>query len=1212
MSTVQEIFSKRDTTCGVPNGLQIALDTLAYGQNIPLRILNVQNLKNVPRLIKGFVCSPSGQTLLKSEISLLKNCTDAEYNTKTEFLYCPKVWNAGVQWVLSLANVDKQKPDNFFADLNIEQVILWRTSLLVLLPHIERKVWLTAMGNPLPGHVISRMVEHWALYVLCWTYSVNSRFDEAIPENEVSIEISNVLGVKNYTLRSSLQWSTVDNNNNKLSYALVTGPFWQKSDQDVTAESRFLHLSNSEIRHQAFIEKFNTFVLAASSLEGWVDAYSKSPQDQEIADGFASRLDFTQEEVILRSDSAHRSLVKYLLPSQIDSNITYSQISRANWESIAVLSCWLARWDDLLQRIFDRAIPNTDKKLRLAIEGHSIGLELSLLSSADQSSKLQWQLEFKVVHAEEFKSNFTLLNNWLKLNEVGVFIDDPEMFFNRLRERQNASWTAQIVAVNNLLSRQTPKESDAEDGSYNLKNHDLVGQDDIRSNENKIPLGEGVDEVGHLLRGYAGRICQHLLGMIRADVADIYWMDYSQTPPRLVHAGGYATKLAHRIDRTKIHRSFDKWAWRPDGEAGADIPPAKCLGESESQAYRVAFLQQAEFVPNKYKSDKSAYFESYPEPKPKSGVGVPLLINGRTVGVLTFAGLHAKQFDDRVLIPLRRAAQLIGQTLYQASLLWHMRQLNWLVTHTSFSIWKQHDVENQFNPLKKISECLTNVFLCRAVHIWLQAPENATKYLLHGYNNPVLFKCQQKSEDNKLLWVDLKEKPLFIYKQIIDLGTKVDLMRAYSCFVLDKAKNEPKTKGFFTVARHIKNCKDQQGLDFETTYTQEQAAKGMWLHEDFINADTSTYEQTSQSHATHRSSIFTTHGLNDMMACVLMKDDSRKKSNFQAIGVLTLHDVSKNNENIATCQSAIPPQPWSTAWAPIVSHIQTYLPYLFQQVDLLNSPVENMRRFLLHSVRSELIPVRDNMRQLRSEGIEALHPNGIVRRRLREMGLLNYKAISGSDSGEIFSVEQHLDRTWAASQRLVDDVPEHNINRLIVLIEKHAELAELGAKPSLSERYFDIKSNLESAIEEHSRAFQEKNLIPSIEGFRRPLSIRVEKMWWGQLISNLVENAAKYAIERYSITWQRSVRSLTFSNIGYYDPEIDEPERLLRAGVRGSAAAKGNVNGLGLGLWGIPLLCELLDIRFQFTIHPQSATLLTNRILAEYRFVLTLPDRLFI
>jgi hypothetical protein len=36
------------------------------------------------------------------------------------------------------------------------------------LPHLERQIWLTEFGNHLPAHALSRMLEHWSLYVLLW------------------------------------------------------------------------------------------------------------------------------------------------------------------------------------------------------------------------------------------------------------------------------------------------------------------------------------------------------------------------------------------------------------------------------------------------------------------------------------------------------------------------------------------------------------------------------------------------------------------------------------------------------------------------------------------------------------------------------------------------------------------------------------------------------------------------------------------------------------------------------------------------------------------------------------------------------------------------------------------------------------------------------------------------------------------------------------
>ncbi len=1207
---VKDIWD-RDSQNGVPHGLQIAIDTLAYGQNIPLRILDINNLVNLDVVISELIHNNDANILIRQEILALRNLSSSDFETTTKFLFDKTKLEQYSDWVLSLSNSTNDLSISY--NFDNDEHNLWKSVMLVLLPHIERKIWLSAMGNPLPGHAISRMVEHWALYILCWMYRNADQFkDPELGANTLKGQpnalIHKVLGIENYTLLVSRSWRTSEVSEKK--YKLVSGPFWQKSiigsTQPNNEKNTFCSSDKSQDRHKRFIDKFNTFIIEAKKQQHWTDAYSKSPLDQEIEDGFSSRVDLTNDEAQLRTKSAYRALTHYLLKSDVKINpVKDAPISRANWETMAALCCWLSRWDALLKKIccMSHPLSATDdiKVLRIALDGHRVGLVIQ------PNTEAEWRVEFVDTNNSglAFRSNFDDLRKKVQEIHDGINIDDPEMFFNRLRERQNAAWTAQIVAINNLLSRQTPKINDSSGSENGSTSHEL-GADDIRD-PTKPRLGSKVDEVGHLLRGYAGRICHHLIGMIRADVADIYWLDYSQTPPRLIHAGGYANKLVHRVNRSKIHTLFDEWAWRDYASENSISCPAR-QRKSESQAYRAAYSHKADVVPNDdANSNQNAYFDPYPEPKPQSGIGIPLLINGRSVGVLTFAGMHTKQFDDRVLIPLRRAAQLIAQSLYQSSLLWHMRQLNWSSTHTPYFHWKKHDAENGFNPLRQISECLTNVFLCRAVHIWLQHKSRRTHYELFGYNHIAVFNHSEISQHTSTS-TSLEIAPSFDWEHRNNEHSGMQkLTRAYACFALDKSLSSKEDLGHFTVARYVADHAN-------TEYTSTQASKGMWLHDDFIEV----VGNYSESHGSYRKSIFKTHGLNDMLACVLLQDKDSSSYGHQPIGVLTLHDTNSNIDS-ESLNYELPPQPWSTAWAPTVAHIQTYLPYLLTQVELLSSPLENIRQFLIHSVKSNLTVIRSNMTAINDTAPETFKPNGIVRRYLSEIRqsitsntITADIKIKDEIQHKIYAIENHIGKSYQTMQNLMDRETEASIQRLILLIEKQKDLAQIGIARSDDATDHDLEKFLQKKVNELFDKFKSNGVDPKVNPFNRPIFIHIDYLWWDQLVSNLIENAAKYAVERYEITWKHSNKCLIFSNTGHFDGSKDIRDELLAQGVRGSAARNTKEDGLGLGLWGVNLLCKILNIEFSFDIYPQSATLKNAQPLAEYRFTLKLPSTILI
>lgn len=1147
---------------------QVAVDTIAYGQNIPFRLLMVDKLQNLPGEIGKLVKSEEGKLLLADE-----NLNQPIGISPGDLakLYDPGIVKLGADWVLSLAtNEPKVRP--------LELPARWESAILRILPHLERAVWLTELGNALPAHALARMLDHWALYVLFWCYVNRTKFDPDTQDKTGSdASIDNVLGIDHYCVRVGSSFEIAgptrpdDASFRMYRCVPVVGPFWQSCASQTC----------QVVDHEKFIGTFNLFVDQVAKLPGWDEAREIKPSDTELRDALQSRVDLTCDEATLRASSCQRALVDYFLNAEVSQELVDGKcLTRTDWETAAGYCCWLARWDQLLTAFEKRRSTTTTAcpGYLMTLCGHEIALELRH-GDAQANGVRQWSLTLlrttELTHDENLCGVEKLKELILEVMP-GVHIDSPEMFFNRTRERQNAAWAAQIIAVNNLINSHGDIQQ--------------IGKDDVLGALNE-PQGCRVEEASHLLRGYGGRVCHYLLSMARADVADVYWLDYAQVPPRLVHVGGYARMLAHRVRRQEIHRQFDEKCWKDESKGSQGASEASLGVKSRSQAYRVTATlgedppaeQQVQGWGDQAQSDASelesqpayAYFDSYAFPKPIDAMALPLLVNGRVVGALTLAGINTGQFDRRLFVPLRRVANLLAQTIYQASQLWQMRQLNWLVTHVRFETWRQHDEDNQFNPLKKISACLCNVFLCRAVHIWLKREDDDSVYELHGYNKEDIFRPNGNA---------LKDPPLFEYEPCRDASKSQSLSRAFVTFALDAAQYESEAKGRYVQARY------SGGTPNTANYKTASALNGMMLGADYLHS----YDTR---HGCFRSEIFATHGMNDMMAFALLRTSTDNPQHVELLGGVTLHDsYSQPAEGAESTGS----RPWPTAWAPVVAHVQTYLPYLLSQVELLHNPMEHVRRFLLHAGRSELLAVRDNIVQLRHHARDSLKPDGIVRQRVRQLqAKLEATNIS---AGEAFAIEQHLDAAWAASTRLISDSFINNLAFMVKAIERHRDVADLNVFIEAGPQWIDLKESLQGLLT--GQQTMRQGLNPTLEGFSAKTEVFLPQIWWEQIAKNLIENAGKYARDMYNVAWSASENRLRFENHARFDSILDTPDKLLRYGVRGSAARAyiGKIgertgpsqpaqHGFGIGLWGVQLLCELCSITFTMQIKPLEKTI---------------------
>jgi signal transduction histidine kinase len=1175
--------------------LQIAIDTIAYAHNVPLRLLLPERLADLPRVIADLLREPSVRAVLASDAPEMQAVDHARLGD-------PALIALARDWILRLPQESIAPPEALPAH--------WLQGALALLPYIERKVWLTEMGNPLPAHALCRMQDHWSLYVLMWTW----KHAESLRRPDTLLTSAlEVPGLEVRTLRSFVLYRP--DGVEQLCLPVVGPYFVAPEDMDAATD------------RDAFCDRFECFVGNVVQIDRDRDGRTHTvPLREELKDALGTRIGLTPSEAALRSATTAHTL-ELLRNARIGDIGFADAMSRADWEVVAALCSWLARWDDVL-------IPEISDGQQVLL-GHNgdvptLLVDLDADSAIDRRAKPR--VRVTIVSRRLAPASALALGSLLRRIDAqhgeatrgaefdAYRVDRPERYFSRLRERQNSMWSSQVIAINNLLSRHGPR--DVYIGADEFAQEDAQGRASVRR-----------DEAEHLLRGFGGRICRYLVSMTRADAAAIYWLDYAQAPPRLFPVGDYARHASHRAQGHDVWEKFDRWAWSPGPELENDCP-ANQRARSLSQVYRVAATGQEDPPPAAGPGSDDigrpprrkrvapigpdgahsvnggapgedtvpAYLLNYAEPRPVDALTAPLLVNGRVIGVVTLLGLVPGQFEPRLFWPLRRTTELIAACMNHQNQVWHMRRLNYLFARRGLHEFQRRGGSPASSPLRDVSRCLANVFLCPAAHIWLQSASNHNRLQLVGYNWDGLFRFDGTPAGfaREFHYTTPAATP------------KSVAFRPFSSMAIDVARD--KGSGINPLGRFVQGHFDAQAPTTSGYDANTASRRGATLGRDFRDAKVGDELDAA---ARTRARIYGDAGqggyqLLDIMSFALMIPDP---TGWSTVGVVTLHDKGDTRR-----EPLRELQPWDRGWASVVAHMQTYLPYLFRQAEVLNNPEVDARRYLIHAGRAELIAVRDNMTRLRQRLEVALAPG----RGLRQM--LD-KVMSPSFSGDyretLRSAQLNVADAWEALSLAASPNWEQNLRLLSNVMH---EYRELGALPGVSLTAAPERIRIQPLLEETILRFAQEFKHRRSRRIEVPenLELNVPGQWMRIVLRDLVHNAAKYATgDSFIVTWDHDSRTLLLINEGTYQSDLDIPELLLAAGGQGSASkvarqsaadrsSRSDNRGHGLGLWGAKLLCSVMDIDFSIEPKPMSATIKTDgrgvqRGTARYNVRLAFP-----
>lgn len=1150
--------------------LQVCVDTIAYAFNVPLRLALRKKGQDFPATIRSLLGGDIDDRPIRR---ILKNLKDgAIEGADAQALADVQRFEATRDAILALANGKGVE----YIDLNNDQ---WIRGMLAILPHLERQVWLTEIANPLPVHGLCRMYDPWSLFILMWTAK------ELFGSDDPSSNYKSALTVEGLNVRTLTTTKFRDREGRLVDCMPVVGPVF---------------VGNESLDHShLFIERFECF----NSRARWGGDASGKPTTEELRDALQSRMPLPEEEIEQRAELCRRSLE--LLYSIVVPSGFPSSVSREFWEKLATGVAWVAKSAAPLV-----ASPEKEDIPKPRPWFWQRNVAESAVQAARQGEESRW----RVIDLENGYSLWAQTGGAeirlrmertasQQAEEIGLShapvtgkhndFDSLPAFFNRVRERQSAAWSSQIIAINNLLNR-----------------HDLADKSKVPS-DHLIEPSEQNPEAGHLLRGFGNQICRYLVSITRADVADLYWADYAQSPPRLVNVGCYARLAEHRAGAGSVESDFHKWAWKHGVDSDC---PANLRESSPAQTYRTLVHggedppegKNITPFPDKQALDMPpgegecfAYFASYPSPRPRDGLALPLMLNGRPVGVVSLAGLSERQFDRRIFIPLRRAASLLATCMYHQSQLWHMRILNTFFINYQAHSWGESqrkageaDKHSPHNALETVARCLCNIFLCPVAHLWTRSLANHKRYELSGYNWPEIFAANGTAG----------AKLSFSYREA---SSRTPVDSKFAELVIDLHKLKSDEGGNFVQGRFDSSLATTEGFD-----AQIASSTGTRLGADMLDV--------SVQDAPYRERIFAArpagYSLSGIMSFPLLRSTHKTGESgvLEIVGVVTLHDWQRNPTGRDNGDRA---RPWDRGWRTVVAHMQTYLPYLFEQVEILNNPTVDARRFLIHAGRAEIIGILDSVRRLRSRAEASLSPNGSVRKALASVLSRNFfgrePQIFTDEARNLLqrkfgNVDLVLKDSWDAVQQLTNVERERELVHLANLMHRYRDLSSLSVELTESMKIINLRDTVEAIMAGFRRNLFERGVFKSND-LPGNISLCLPSAWFRIVLGDLFHNAAKYATSglALNIAWEGRGKeegdketwgTLVLSNEGPYDPALDDEQKLLLLGERGSAAVLSQEEtydgrqlggaGHGIGLWGAKTMCDLMGIGFQFRIEP--------------------------
>ena len=1146
MKTVAEVLSPpRGSKYGARRsgrvGFQLVGDTFSYGHNLPHRILLWDALDNLPEVLLGVMQDPSVQNVLYSQSNHKLSKPEIDSLRGFELSDVESFVGITVDHLSQAFAVANSTARNTSADTELSRSCdraprVWWIFLLVARPHIERQIWLTELSFAHPFHALCRFHDTWSILELFWYFSNRKELVENLNTVVPFVEGLPMCTIATRHLSADMPFCGEDKT------YIVAGPMMdpqivEGSPQSIRSENIavakvFLHLVS----------------VLSRCCRGWENAADIRPTEEELLDALDSRLRIGASDLATRSKLLATSW-SLLGSTQLESEV----LKRFEWEGLASVVVFLTRNMRTLargSRASQSYFPIAGNRLGLIVSSVDSASELDVQETNSQPPDLPCErdnlLDTRVVD-RDLSWGQRVSETDRKLESLFTVDSDtinPVALYNRMRERRSGYWNFQVLSLNNMLQRSNAR-------LIRMPDFSSVSNVISRAETNSSTAQELRDLPEMLLLGFGSRLCHHLVDLAQAHLCTIYWIDYSLDPAEVLPIGTYSRNAQLRAAANEIFQQFSSSFSAKPGMASRQSSP--------SLLYRVAAKNAPEIV-----SDNSQLvLDGYPEELvPRSAIAVPLRYNGRVVGVLELEGLAENQFSGGLLAPLTRAANVIGPFIYHNQLIWQLNAINQLVSANSKTQWAQRPI----NPLGEIAKILCNVFLCPVVNLWIKGYD-AQRFSALGMSRTSIFEKDLVEEGiSPSTTVDLNLEEYSEELPFANLGIAL-------------WKNQEPAWGRFVKGRYIDGDPPSPNSLVDAI---EQAQKfGVNLYGSFANERKGFHE--------FRQNIFLRDELHGMMSFPIVRErkslsssTSGSQQEFVIEGFLTLHDHGDNS---------LEQYGYSLGWAPVVAHLQSYLPHIFDQIELINDGWSQTRNILAHETANVVESVADHVRKVSAQSHDLFHgePRSLLRQWIQDLpdqpDRLAEVVISGSKAIKLRADLERIQRSILArvsSSDFLDDMAKR-LNRLENRIRSHRAFQILDLVQGERLEHINVGHDLRERVKAFRKSTKANGLRVSMR-VDDSITVEIERSLWERIMMNVFSNLRKYSEVRTEIKISTKNQSLSFSNVALLYPE-DTVERLIAHGERGKNTAL--MNGDGTGLFMIMAACKLAQIGLDIHIEDE-------------------------
>ena len=767
--------------------MQVFADSFAFGQNLPMRMLDMDRLKELPQIVHGLLHEESMNVIYRSEwqsqfgsksiVDVIPDWKQVD-NISKDIDTCAQVMCTNLS--ANFANVCKNAKASInsdiaknsyheqlhtrefydligkaiddeikdIADINFADYFGIENNrynlLKKILPFLEREIWLSDNSCSTPFHSLTRTLDDWRLHVLLWFY--HNRFElegfvhrqQKKTDNDKSNRYTdNLFCMPHRLLYAYAPFSEKKHKN----YLMLIGPITAEPDEPESQASL-------KMDRGIYICLTTTFSFFTKLLEKY-DVYNDKrfiPKERELAEALTSRRLFTDKEIELYADSIRQSwnsleqvevddtLVSGINSDELHAQSGIGQGSAADqWgrEHIEHLACHIL-WGRRTIELIIRAI--SDIRNGNVITKKNISQFLSNLRAATADNNRHT----KVIKEFWFDGNIDRVaeSNYLIKQE---FISNNDNYFGtwKLVSKNNAGdWQDKLENTKAILEViKATSIYHSLDMPKALANR---AYDRYMAHESRRLL-----YINNLIHRYYGLNFKH-------DGADSYY------DPILIQVCGWI--CLHLAELARAH--FAK-LWLMDYKDGLESS-LHCVGHFASIHQAHAAIKSIDDAIRSIKSktasqstqdvDKgepisllyrcvqrnrpvylisvnkdNAVVEGYPKfHNIRSAIAIPMQINGRLLGVIECLGAEVKQFTPSTVRLLTRAAGFIAPFLYE-------QQLNHSMTKIIENVLdKGHTARYELMPFKDIVRHLGNIFLCKAAHLWLRKPDSGYEFELKG------------------------------------------------------------------------------------------------------------------------------------------------------------------------------------------------------------------------------------------------------------------------------------------------------------------------------------------------------------------------------------------------------------------------------------------------------------------------------------------------